>query len=67
MGGVPSNLVPQPFARNDGNFITNPLVCVEVKGELGVVPLNDNLGGLLDGLRSNCTATQKFILARRVL
>lgn len=43
-------LVPQPFAGNDGDFVTYALVGLEVEGELWVVALNDDLGGLLDGL-----------------
>lgn len=31
------------------------LVGLEVEGELGVVPLDDDLGGLLDGLGANAT------------
>lgn len=31
------------------------LVGLEVEGELGVVPLNDDLGGLLNGFRANAT------------
>lgn len=37
------------------HLIANPLVGLEVKGQLGVVPLNDDLGGLLDGLSSDTT------------
>lgn len=48
-------LVPQPLAGDDGNLIAYPLVGLEVEGELGVVALNDDLGGLLDRLRANAT------------
>jgi hypothetical protein len=50
MGGVTSNLVAETLRRNDGDLIADALVGLEVEGELGVVPLNDDLGGLLDGL-----------------
>ena len=55
MCGVSGNLVPQPLGGNDGDLITDPLVGLEVEGELGVVSLNDDLGGLLDGLGSDAT------------
>lgn len=55
MCGVSGNLVPQALRGNDGNLIANPLVGLEVERELGVVTLNDDLGGLLDGLRSDAT------------
>jgi hypothetical protein len=37
------------------HLIANPLVGLKVERQLGVVPLNDDLGGLLDGLCSNAT------------
>jgi hypothetical protein len=68
---VSGNLVPEALRRDDGNLetvnagpvalllrahlIANPLVGLEVERQLGVVPLNDDLGGLLDGLSSNAT------------
>ena len=48
-------LVAQTLASNDGNLIADALVGLEVEGELGVVSLNDDLGGLLDGLGTNAT------------
>ena len=39
-------LVPQPLAGNDSDLIAYPLVGLEVEGELGVVSLDDDLGGL---------------------
>lgn len=48
-------LVAEALGGNDGNLIADPLVGLEVQGELGVVPLNDDLGGLLDGLGTNAT------------
>ena len=50
-----SYLVPQPLAGNDGNLIADALVGLEVEGEFGVVALDDDLGGLLDGLRAHAT------------
>jgi hypothetical protein len=55
MSGVSGDLVPEPLGRNDGNLIANPLVGLEVQRQLGVVTLNDDLGGLLDGLGSDAT------------
>ena len=55
MSGVSGNLVSEPLGGNDGDLITDPLVGLEVQRELGVVPLNDDLGGLLNGLCSNAT------------
>lgn len=48
-------LVAETLGCNNGNLIADALVGLEVKGELGVVPLNDDLGGLLDGLGANAT------------
>lgn len=55
MGGVAGNLVPQTLASNDGDFIADPLVGLEVQGQLGVVTFDYNFGGFLDGLRANAT------------
>jgi hypothetical protein len=52
---IPSNLVPQRFARDNGNLFTDPLVGVEVQRQSSVVLLDDQLGGLLDGFRTNAT------------
>lgn len=48
-------LVAQALAGDDGHLIAKLLVDLEVKGELGVVTLNDDLGGPLDGLCANAT------------
>lgn len=50
MSGVSGNLVSEPLGGNDGDLITDPLVGLEVQRQLGVVTLNDDLGGLLDSL-----------------
>ena len=55
VSGVSGDLVPEPLGCNDGNLIANPLVGLEVQRQLGVVTLNDDLGGLLDGLGSDAT------------
>lgn len=48
-------LVPQPLGRNNGDLITDTLVCLEVKSKLRVVSLDNDLSGLLDGLGSYCS------------
>lgn len=50
-----SYLVAQALGGNDGDLIADALVGLEVEGELGVVTLNDDLGGLLDSLGANAT------------
>ena len=50
-----SHLVAQALGGNDGNLIADALVGLEIESQLGVVTLNDDLGGLLDGLCSNAT------------
>lgn len=48
-------LVAEALGGNNGDLIADALVGLEVQGELGVVPLNDDLGGLLDSLGTNAT------------
>lgn len=55
MGGVTGNLVAEALGGNDGDLIADALVGLEVESETGVVPLNDDLGGLLDSLGTNAT------------
>ena len=50
-----SHLVPQALASNDGDFITNTLVGLEVQGQLWVVTFDYDFGRFLDGLRANAT------------
>lgn len=52
---VTTHLVPQTLGGNDGNLIADTLVGLKVLGELGVVTLDDDLGGLLDGLGADTT------------
>lgn len=47
---IDSHLVAKTLRGDDGDFIANALVGLEVEGELGVVSLNDDLRGLLDSL-----------------
>lgn len=55
VGGVASNLVAQTLGSDDSDLVADALVGLEVESELGVVPLNDDLGGLLDGLGTDAT------------
>jgi hypothetical protein len=48
-------LVAETLRCNYGDFIANALIRLEVEGELGVVSLNDDLGGFLDCFCSNAT------------
>lgn len=43
-------LVAQALGSNDSDLIAKTLVGLEVERELGVVTLDDNLSGALDGL-----------------
>jgi hypothetical protein len=43
------------------HLIANPLVGLKVERQLGVVSLNDDLGGLLDGLCTNATHFGDFV------
>lgn len=55
VGGVTGNLVAKALGSDDGDLIADALVGLEVEGQAGVVPLNDDLGGLLDSLGTNAT------------
>lgn len=52
---LPGNLVAQGLGRDDGHLLADALVGVEVHGQSSVVLLDDDLGGLLDSLRTNAT------------
>lgn len=54
-GRLRTDLVAQALGGNDGDFIADALVGLEVEGELGVVALDDDLGRLLDRLRPDAT------------
>lgn len=51
----PGDLVAQRLAGDDGDLLTHPLVGVEVIAQACVVFLNDDPGGLLDGLGPDAT------------
>ena len=59
VGDETGDLVPQRLGRDQGDLLNDLLVGVEVKGELGVVLLNDDLGGLLDGLGTDTTHLER--------
>jgi len=48
---------------NDSHLIADPLVGLEVQRKLGVVTLDYDLGGLLDGLRSDTTHVGDFLVS----
>jgi hypothetical protein len=48
-------LVAETLRGDNCDFIANSLVGLEVEGQLGVVSLNDDLGGLLNCLGTNAT------------
>jgi hypothetical protein len=52
---VKSHLVAEALGSDDSDLITDTLVGLEVECELGIVALNDDLSGLLDGLGTNAT------------
>jgi hypothetical protein len=53
VGNISSNLVSKTLGGDDGNITADLLVDVEVKGQLGVVLLDNDASSLLDGLGSN--------------
>lgn len=55
MNGIPGDFVTQGLGGNDGHLLADALVGVEIQSQSGVVLLNDDLGGLLDGLCPNTT------------
>jgi hypothetical protein len=46
-------LVAKTLRGDDGDFIADALVGLEVEGEFGVVAFDDDFGRLLDGLRGH--------------
>ena len=65
------DLIPEALRGYDGDFIADTLVCLEVEGELGIVSLDDNFGGLLDRLGPYAThlewfVRKKILLSRKV-
>lgn len=55
MSYITGDLVSQPLSWDCGDFVADPFVCVEIKGEPCVVFLYHDLGGFLDGFRSYAT------------
>jgi hypothetical protein len=52
---VRSYLIAEAFRGNDCNLIADSLVGLEIEGQLGVVSLNNDLGGLLHSFSTNAT------------
>lgn len=64
MRGLMADLVTKTLRSNDGDLIANTLVGLEIEGEFGVVPFDNDLGRFLDGLRAN--ATLEYALACKI-
>lgn len=52
---LPGDFVTQRLGGDDGHLLADTLVGVEVQAQSSVVLLDDDLGGLLDGLCPNTT------------
>ena len=50
-----TDLIPQTLASNDGDFIADTLVRLEVQGQFWVVAFDYDFGRLLYGLGANAT------------
>jgi hypothetical protein len=62
VSGETSNLVTETLGVNDGDFIKNSLVDLEIESKTRVVLLNDNTGCLLDSLSSNATLNNLYMV-----
>lgn len=63
---VESYLVAETLGSNDGNLIADSLVGLEIEGQLWVVSLDDDLGGLLNGLGTNATHDCGIVVSLKV-
>jgi hypothetical protein len=61
LSGALVPIVPCTARRGVPHLIANPLVGLEVERQLGVVTLDDDLGGLLDSLRADATHFGGFL------
>jgi hypothetical protein len=59
MCGESSNLVAELLGGNDGNFLNDALVGLEIAGQTSVVLLDNQLRGLLNGLGAYTTLESK--------
>ena len=64
MSGEHTNLVAKTLRGNDGNFIADTFIGLEVEGELGVVTFDDDFGGLLDGLEEQIFSIQALAFSQ---
>ena len=55
MSDKSGDLVPERLGGNKSHLLDDALVDIEVQGQLGVVLLDDDLGGLLHDLGSDVT------------
>ena len=51
-----ANLIPQSFARDDGNLIADTLVGLEVEGQSWVITFDDDFSRFFDRLRASVSA-----------
>ena len=68
LAGVQSGifyLVAERLRGDEGNLLNDPLVGVEIEGELGVVLLDDDTSSLLDGFGSDTTHDGERIFWKR--
>lgn len=57
-------LVAESLGGDSCNLITYPLICFKIQSQAGVVPLNDDLSGLLHGLSSDATHGDSSLRAK---
>jgi len=65
MGDETSDLVSEGFAGDDGNFLADTFVDMEIQRQSSVVFLDDKLGSFLNGLCTNSTHFEDEAGARR--
>ena len=58
--------VEQRLRGDEGDLLNDLLVGVEVEGQFGVVLLNQDLGGLLDGLGTDAAHLGRWKMAKFV-
>lgn len=63
---IPGDFVTQRLGGDDGHLLADTLVGVEVQTQSSVVLLDDDLGGLLDGLCPNTTLQETRTMSKRV-
>ena len=59
-----SCLVPQPLARNDGHLVACSFINFKVEAKFWIITLDNDLGGPLDGLRTDAAHCDRRISCR---